>query len=348
MNVKEKLSEKLSEGLRHSVFLTRAAVGLVVSQLRWFVFTSRGRRIATALVVAGAVGLVVSSPPVSMIEPGQVGIRVNLLTGRPTELREGWALLVPHVHRLHVYSLKDQVFRPERSATVSGGAPFQSAEGLSIGIEVSVRYALDPARIATLAASMPQDVGRELIEPAIDGVLRRHFAQHTVREIFSTHRLQIQKALTEEIGPLMAADGVLLRSITLGNVDLPAQYRTGVESLLAEELSAEKMRYTLELKDKRVKESELEAMADKVRREKAAEAAGSEEVIAAKAKAEAMRHVLPFKEKEIEQRRLEAEAAKVTRLDAGRCRGRGPPDRGSGRGRWPGASSPRPRPTGWR
>jgi uncharacterized membrane protein YqiK len=74
------------------------------------------------------------------------------------------------------------------------------------------------------------------------------------------------------------------------------------------------MRFTLELKGKQVKQSELEAEAEKVRREKAAEAAGNEEVIAAKAKAEAMRHILPFKEKEIEQKRLEAEAAKVTRL----------------------------------
>jgi len=310
MNIKE----KLSEGLRRSVFLTRAAVGSVVSQMRWFIFTPRGRRITAALVVTGTVGLAVSSPPVCMIEPGQVGIRVNLLTGRPTELREGWAVLVPHVHKLYRYSLKDQVFRPERSATADSDAPFQSAEGLSIGIEVSIRYAIDPARVATLASSAPEDVGRELIEPVIDGVLRRHFAQHTVREIFSTRRLQIQTAIAGEIAPLMAADGVILRSVTLGNVDLPAQYRAGVETLLAEELSAEKMRYTLDLKDKRVKESELEALADKVRREKAAEAAGSEEVIAAKAKAEAMRHILPFKEKEIEQRRLEAEAAKVTRL----------------------------------
>jgi uncharacterized membrane protein YqiK len=74
------------------------------------------------------------------------------------------------------------------------------------------------------------------------------------------------------------------------------------------------MRYTLELKGKQVKESELEAEAEKIRREKAAEAAGNEEIIAAKARAEAMRHVLPFKEKEIEQRRLEAEASKVSRL----------------------------------
>src|SRR5713226_5270458 len=74
------------------------------------------------------------------------------------------------------------------------------------------------------------------------------------------------------------------------------------------------MRYTLELKDKQVKESELVGEAEKVRRGKAAEAAGNEQIIAAKAQEEAMKHVLPFKQKQIEQRQLEAEAEKGARL----------------------------------
>ena len=48
--------------------------------------------------------------------------------------------------------------------------------------------------------------------------------------------------------------------------------------MLNEELSSDKMRFTLELKEKLIKQTELEA--DKVRREKAAEATGAEEVIA--------------------------------------------------------------------
>ena len=74
------------------------------------------------------------------------------------------------------------------------------------------------------------------------------------------------------------------------------------------------MRYTLELKDKRVKEVELDGEAEKVRREKAAEAAGREQIIAAKAQEEAMKHVLPFKQRQIEQRKLEAEADKQSRI----------------------------------
>jgi uncharacterized membrane protein YqiK len=87
-----------------------------------------------------------------------------------------------------------------------------------------------------------------------------------------------------------------------------------LDALLAEELATQKMRYTLELKDKRVREIALEGEAEKVRREKAAEAAGLAQVIAAKAQEESMKHVVPFKERMIESRRLEAEAEKAARV----------------------------------
>ena len=65
------------------------------------------------------------------------------------------------------------------------------------------------------------------------------------------------------------------------------------------------MRFTLELKDKQVKETALDAEAQKVRAREAAEAAANEQIIAARAQEEeAMKHVLPFKQKQIEQRQL--------------------------------------------
>ena len=142
------------------------------------------------------------------------------------------------------------------------------------------------------------------------------FARYTVREIFSTKRAEIQAAIEGELKPRLAADGVLLRSVQIGKIDLPADYRKGMEDLLAEELAGEKMKYTLDLKEKQVKETELKAQAEKVRREIGAEAAAREQVIAAKAQEEAMKHVLPFKQRQIEQRQLEAEAQKVSRIKA--------------------------------
>ena len=276
--------------------------------------SKRGRRLL-ALVVLVAVGAGVwATHPVRTISPGEMGVRVNRLTGSYGTVHEGWAFVIPVVHELRRYPLRDQLYRPERSASASGSAPYQSLEGLSLGADVIVRYALDPARLGEVALSLPPDLGRELVEPVVDGVLHRTFARHTVREIFSTKRVEIEASIVAELQPLLARDGVTVRGVYLGNIDLPEKYRAGLEGLLAEGLAAEKMRFTLDLKEKQIKQSELEASADKARREKAAEAAGMEEIIAAKSRAEAMKHVLPLKEREIEQKRLEAEATRVVRL----------------------------------
>jgi regulator of protease activity HflC (stomatin/prohibitin superfamily) len=197
-----------------------------------------------------------------------------------------------------------------------GPAPLQSVEGLSLGADLTVRYAIDPLKVAALAKSLPDDVGAEIVEPAAQGVIYKVFARYTVREIFSTKRSEIQAAVENELKPKLAADGVVLRHVQIGKIDLPADYRRGMESLLAEELAGEKMKYTLDLKEKQVRETELTAQSEKVRREIGAEAAAREQVIAAKGQEEAMKHVLPFKQRQIEQRQLEAEAMKVTRIKA--------------------------------
>ena len=295
------------------VFIRAAGAAVVLGCIEVF-GSPRGRRYLGAAALVGCALLLVFRPPVQVVAPGEVGVRINRLTGGVSVVPSGPTLMVPLVHELRRYDLRDQVYRPQESATAEGAAPFQSLEGLSVGVAVTVRYALDPARVGEVAKRLPANVGADLIEPVVDGVLHHALSRHTVREIFSDKRVEIQDDIQAELRDLLGKDGISVRSLYLGHIDLPAQYRAGLEGMLAEELASEKMRYTLQLKEKKVKESELEGDAAKVTRERAAEAAASEEIIAAKAREEAMKHVLPLKEKEIEQRRLEAEARKVQRM----------------------------------
>lgn len=269
--------------------------------------------IALGLLAAGGYALY-THPPMQSLGRGEMGLRTNQLTGSSTEVRDGAVLIIPGLHALRRFPLRDQVYRPTANASANGVAPFQSVEGLSLGVDVSVRYALDAAKIPAIARDLPDDINKEIVEPVVQGVLYKTLARYTVREIFSSKRSEIQQTIEAELKPRLAKDGIKLEAVTLGKVDLPRDYKAGMEHLLAEELATEKMRYTLELKEKQVKQTELEAQADKVRRETSAQAAGEEQIIAAKAQAEAMKHVLPFKQKQIEQRALEAEAEKVSRI----------------------------------
>ena len=312
--------------------LTRTARAVRLTMARWLRRPDSGgaplpsaeatlgglARLRTTFAVIGGLavtgGLLVAYPPLRSAGPGELGVRINLVTGSVIQWREGSVLLLPGLHQAQVFSLRDRVYKPEQLARATGGAALQSVEGLSVGVDLTVRYALDPQRVASVARTLPGNVGGEIVEPAVQAVVYKVFARYTVREIFSSKRVEIQQALEQEIRTRLAADGVLLRNVLVGQIDLPADYKRGMEGLLAEELATQKMRYTLELKDKQVKEGELEAAAEKVRREVRAEAAAREQVIAARAQEEAMKHVLPFKERQIQQRQLEAEAEKQARL----------------------------------
>jgi regulator of protease activity HflC (stomatin/prohibitin superfamily) len=273
------------------------------------------RGLVVLVVTGGIVAYaLVSHPPLRTVAHGEAGVRGNLLTGEVTQWRDGSVLVIPFVHDMRVFQMRDQTYRPENVSRADGPAPLQSVEGLSFGADLTVRYALDPVKLREVAAKLPDDLDGEIVQPAVAGVIYKVFARYTVREIFSTKRTEIQQAIEKELSARLATDGISLRDVLVGKIDLPADYRRGMDALLAEELASEKMRYTLELKDKRVKEVALEGEAEKTRREKAAEAAAREQVIAAKAQEEAMAHVLPFKERQVEQRKLEAEAEKQARI----------------------------------
>lgn len=265
-------------------------------------------------LTAAAVWLVATHPPIASVPPGNVAVRTNQLTGNADVLGEGPALALPWLHQMREFNLRDQVARPGDDGTLKGEAPFQSVEGLSLGIDLTLRWAVDPRQVSRIARSLPPDLRNEVVEPALLAVSYRTLSRYTVREIFSTKRAEIQQLIESELRPKLAADGIVLKSVQIGKIDLPDDYRRGMDQLLSEELATEKMRYTLELKERLVKQSELEALAEKARRETAAAAAASEQVIAARAQEEAMRHVLPFKQKQVEQRQLEAEAEKAGRI----------------------------------
>jgi len=270
------------------------------------------RRLTLLGVVVLAGYGIATHPPVQTVASGEMGLRTNQWTGAAASFREGQVLVLPMLHEFHLYSLRDKTYQPEGDG--KGGFSFQSVEGLSLSADMTVRYALDADKLPTLARNLPTDIDGEIVLPVIQGVLHKTFTRYTVREIFSSRRQEIQDGITKELQARLLEDGVKLKSFTLGKINLPPDYLRGMEKMLEAELAAEQMKYTLELKEKEVRESALKAEAEKVSREKAAEAAGQEQVIAAQAQAEAMKHILPFKEKQIKQRELEAEASKVERI----------------------------------
>src|SRR4051812_21400789 len=94
-------------------------------QSKSFVRKSTPALIALAVVAAGAYALY-SHPPVQAVRKGELGVRINRFTAGVEEMGEGAALVLPVVHELRTYPLRDQTYRPTEAARADGPAPLQS------------------------------------------------------------------------------------------------------------------------------------------------------------------------------------------------------------------------------
>ena len=146
-------------------------------------------------------------------------MRANRLTGELTEWREGSVAVLPLLHETRIFALRDRSYRPAQISSAEGPSPLQSLEGLSLGVDLSVRYALDAARLRTVWNTLPDDISTDIVEPAVQGVIYNVRALHGARDLLHQARRD-PAAIESEVGARFAADGLVLRGVVIGKVDL--------------------------------------------------------------------------------------------------------------------------------
>jgi len=139
--------------------------------------------------------------------------------------------------------------------------------------------------------------------------------------VFSTKREEVRQRASEMIRKRLAADGIVVKEVMLRDIQLPAEYAQGLESLLLNEQENDRMGVETEIHQKQVKIAEADADASKVQQVKQAEGQAAVRVLQAKGEADAMQYLLPLKQKQIEQSKLEAEARKETTVKGAEAAG---------------------------
>jgi regulator of protease activity HflC (stomatin/prohibitin superfamily) len=253
-----------------------------------------------------------------VIASGEAGVRVSQFSGtRPGTLYPGTHIVLPLIHHVETYSVRDRVFSggsQDAEKKGDGSLKVQTKEGLTLGLQIAVRYRLDPRQLDVIHDKLPQPLDMEIVPPVIGSTFRKIIPNYTVREVFSNRREEVRSAASAAITRALASDGILVKEVMLRDIVLPAEYAKGLEGLLLKEQENERLSVELDVKLKMVRTAELEAEADKARETKRAESRAMTTVLEAKAQADAMQYTLPLKEKQIQQTRLEAEARKAATI----------------------------------
>jgi regulator of protease activity HflC (stomatin/prohibitin superfamily) len=217
---------------------------------------------------------------------------------------------------VETFSLRDHLFTADfnekggKAGAQGNGLSVQSREGLNIGLAVTVRYRLDPNKLSSVQAHMPQPVDKELVPPVVASAWRELAPEYTVREIFSTKREEVRGKAAAIITQKLNADGIVVEEVMLSDIQLPEEYAKGLEGLLLKEQEDDQLGVVTDIQQKQVRIAELQAEAEAVQKVKEAEGEAQSKVVEAKGESDAMQYTLPLKEKQIEQSKLEAEARK--------------------------------------
>jgi len=267
-----------------------------------------------ALALVACLPLLIASSLV-VVPSGMGGVRISQIGGtEPGTLYPGLHFVMPLVENVQTFDLRDHLFTAGVLDAAKPGTKnnmmVQSREGLNIGLAVTVRYRLDPNKLSSVQARLPQPADKELVPPIVSSAWRELAPSYTVREIFSTKREEVRTAAAGIITKKLAADGIVVEEVMLSDIQLPEQYAKGLEGLLLKEQEDDQLAVDTDIQQKQVRIAELQAEAEARQKEKHAEGDAQSKVIEAKGEADAMQYTLPLKQKQIEQSKLEAEARK--------------------------------------
>ncbi|HKN22345.1 MAG TPA: prohibitin family protein [Terracidiphilus sp.] len=274
-----------------------------------------------ALAAAGCLPLLVAASIV-VVPSGMGGVRISQMRGTlPGTLYPGIHIVTPLVDSVQLFDLRDHVFtaglmeQGPKKEPVATGLNVQSLEGLNIGLGVTVRYRLDPNKLASVQAHLPQPPDKELVPPVVASAWRELTPQYTVKEIFSTKREEVRAKAADIITRKLATDGIIVEEVMLSDIQLPDEYARGLEGLLLKEQQDDQMGVDTDIQQKQVRIAELQAEAQAAQKVKEAEGDAQAKVVEARGESDAMQYTLPLKQKQIEQSKLEAEARKESTIE---------------------------------
>ena len=273
-------------------------------------------RMPAALALAACLPMLIAASIV-VVPSGMGGVRISEIGGTlPGTLYPGVHFITPLVDNVELFDLRDHLFT---AGLTTGGAKgavqetnldVQSREGLNIGLGVTIRYKLDPNKLASVQTRLPQPADKQLVPPVVASAWRELAPEYTVREIFSTKREEVRSQAAGIITKKLASDGIVVEEVMLSEVQLPPEYAKGLENLLLKEQQDDQMSVDTEIQQKQVRIAELQAEAEAAQKVKQAEGDAKSKVVEAKGEADAMQYTLPLKQKQIEQSKLEAQARK--------------------------------------
>jgi regulator of protease activity HflC (stomatin/prohibitin superfamily) len=214
------------------------------------------KQFTTTLIIGGIILVIVILFGSSMffkLQPGERAIIFYQFTdgldkGRVHE--PGFHIVAPW-NDFIIYSVKEQ--------TKDEPMDVLDKNGLSISVDISVRFNPIYSKIGYLHEIFGQDYINRLVVPEMRSSVRKVMGRYTAEEIYSTQRKQVEDQIIEETGAVLRANNIDMRALLIRSINLPTNIKNAIETKLTQEQEALAYQFKLEREKSEAERKRIEA-----------------------------------------------------------------------------------------
>jgi prohibitin 1 len=209
-----------------------------------------GKLSAGALTVGVAFSLSALFSCLTVVPAGHVGVVDFFGKVSPSTLKAGINLVNP-LARVIKMSVKTQETKAEMDVP--------SKEGLSVQLEVSLIYHLDPEKAAEVYRTVGRDFEHVLLEPQFRSVSRGVTAGFEAKALYTSERELLASEILDHLKKLVEPRGVAVESTPLRRVGLPQRLSQSIEEKLRAEQESQRMEFILSKERQEAERKRIEA-----------------------------------------------------------------------------------------
>jgi regulator of protease activity HflC (stomatin/prohibitin superfamily) len=201
------------------------------------------------LIVLPIIALAILFSMVKIVPPGHVGILI--LFGKiEGAITEGLHLVNPLVSMELMNVRTQEVFEH---------AEAPSREGLNIILEVSCLYHLNPEEAVRVYRQIGPRYQEVVVKTQFRSAIRGVTVRHDAKDLYTSSREMIANEIFEGLVIDLNKRGIEVESILLRRIQLPGSVVEAINSKLAAEQEAQRMRFVLAKEEQEAQRKQIEA-----------------------------------------------------------------------------------------
>jgi regulator of protease activity HflC (stomatin/prohibitin superfamily) len=201
-------------------------------------------------MVAFGAGLIALSNCFTVVPAGNVGVIDFFGTVSDNTLKAGINFVNP-LARIVKMSIQTQELKEVMDVP--------SKEGLTVQLEVSILYHLNPEKAANVYKTVGEDYINVILEPQFRSVTRGVTASFEAKALYTSEREHLSQLLLGEIEKATTERGIEVENAPLRRVGLPAGLSASIEQKLQSEQESQRMQFILTKEKQEADRKRIEA-----------------------------------------------------------------------------------------